>query len=112
MNGFLKSFVPAVLAMLLVASALEGAERRRGRRGPDTSPAIGAEAPDFELVAVKWLMMSDAQRTQAEAKLKQTPVAAAPAVQGQAVTAAKPGHVRLSSFRGKQPVLFVLTSYT
>jgi len=115
MSGSPKFVAALVLAALLIGSAMEGrAASNKTRRGrtPDTSPAIGAEAPDFELVTVKWLMMSDTERAAAESKLKnQAPAVAATGAQVEK-PAAGPGTVRLSSFEGKKPVLFVLTSYT
>lgn len=114
MKRFRTDLVPAVLAVLFVTSALEAgavSAPDRRRRLADTSPEIGAEAPDFELVAVKWLMMSDAERAEAERKEK-APAAVPGAAKEQAASPDRAGHVRLSSFRGKMPVVFVLTSYT
>ncbi|MHC4916061.1 MAG: hypothetical protein ACYTGB_11290 [Planctomycetota bacterium] len=70
-----------VLVGLLTASDAR-AGTRRGRGRVDNSPAVGAEAPDFELVTVKSYL------------------------------AGKPEKVKLSSFRGKREVVLVLTSYT
>jgi hypothetical protein len=76
----------ALALALLAASAACGAagQRRSGGRlgGPDTSPAVGAEVPDFELVTLKSFL------------------------------AGKEEKVRLSSFREKRAVVLVLTSYT
>jgi hypothetical protein len=71
---------------LLVASTASGTagQPRPGGRlgGADTSPAVGAEVPDFELVTLESFL------------------------------AGKEEKVRLSSFRGKRDVVLVLTSYT
>jgi hypothetical protein len=73
-------------------------------------------APDFELVTVKWLLMSDREKAKAKAELEARRQRAGRRAGRAAGDAdgedAKPGHVKLSSFRGKRPVVFVLTSYT
>jgi hypothetical protein len=75
-------------------------------------------APDFELVTVKWLLMSDRERAEAKAKAEaEARRRKAKRRRAKATEAAdggdtKIGHVKLSSFRGKRPVVFVLTSYT
>jgi len=101
------------LAALMIGSAMDADAASRRRRTADTSPAAGDQAPDFELVTVKWLMMDDAARARAESEAK-SKAAAVPvnAAQQREKPAVRPGHVRLSSFHGKKPVLFVLTSYT
>ena len=74
-----------VLVLLIVNTDPSQAQGRRGGRGGgrgDTSPAIGDMAPDFELVTMKSF------------------------IEG------RPKKVRLSSFRGKDEVVLVLTSYT
>ncbi len=107
--------------------------RRRGRAGADKSPAVGEMAPDFELVTLNWLLMSDKERARAKARSEaEAKRRAAKRGRGRTdkdragkdatdkgaadgkpkVEDVKLGHVRLSSFRGKGPVVFVLTSYT
>ena len=72
-----------VLVFLALAGDDAGA-RRRGQRRQDNSPKIGDKAPDFDLLTLESLL----------GKSK------------------APKKVRLSSFRGKKPVVFVLSSYT
>ena len=104
------------IAVFGTASPAVARERGRGRRRADNSPRVGSVAPDFELVTVKWLMMSDREKTKAKAEVearRQKAGRRAGRAAGDAAGAdAKPGHVKLSSFRGKRPVVFVLTSYT
>jgi len=109
MRSFFGPIAPVVLFMVLYGAAMDAGAASRRRRTPDTSPAVGAKAPDFELVTVKWLMMDDAARAKAGAALS-SKAAAGSVDSGNG--AARPGHVRLSSYQGKKPVLFVLTSYT
>jgi len=104
------------IALLGTASPAEARDRGRGRRRADNSPQLGSVAPDFELVTVKWLMMSDREKAKAkaeiEARRQKAGSRAGKAAGGADAADAKPGHVKLSSFRGKRPVVFVLTSYT
>jgi hypothetical protein len=93
------------------------------------SPAVGEMAPDFELVTLRWLLMSDEERAKAKAEAKKEDARASEGRTGgdrtskdttdkdttdreKKVEDAKMGHVRLSSFRGKRPVVFALSSYT
>ena len=123
----------AVLLACATDSALARERRRRGRRGIDKSPAVGEMAPDFELVTLKWLLMSDKERARAKAKSEAEAKRrnarrgkdrtdkdrAGEDATDKGTTASetktedvKIGHVRLSSFHKKAPVVFVLTSYT
>ncbi len=136
----------AVLLICATDSAFARERRGRSRRGMDTSPALGETAPDFEMVTLKWLLMSDKERARAKAKAEaeakrraartrrgRTNKARAgedatdkgttprrPDNQGSRPTGdsetktedVKIGHARLSSFRGRAPVVFVLASYT
>ena len=102
------------IALLGTASPAAARERGQRRRRADNSPRVGSVAPDFELVTLKWLVMSDREKAKAEAEArKQKAGRRAGKAAGDADGAGtKPGHVKLSSFRGKRPVVFVLTSYT
>ena len=84
MSGRLLTPLALTLALVLLAEAGMAAAGRGGRRGGrgDASPAVGAEAPDFELVTMKSFL------------------------------AGKEEKVKLSSFRGKRDVVLVLSSYT
>lgn len=104
-----------MVALLGMASPAAARDRRERRRRPDNSPAIGSVAPDFELVTLKWLAMSDREKAKVRAKAEaETRRRKAGGRAGKAAEGAdtKVGHVKLSSFRGKRPVVFVLTSYT
>ena len=83
-------------------------ERRR-----DNSPDVGEMAPDFELIRLEVYLKRAAQKGGAAEQRKK---AAAKTAKKEAAGAGKEGEdsgtVRLSSFRGKRPVVFVLTSYT
>jgi hypothetical protein len=87
-------------ALLLLAGLLSGCwgaacagEGGGGKMPPDQSPEIGALAPDFELVRLDSFL-----KVTAEAKPGEK--------------ARDPEKVKLSSFRGKRPVVLVLSSYT
>ena len=104
------------IALLGTASPAAARDRGRRRRGADNSPQLGSVAPDFELVTVKWLTMSDREKVKAKAEVeaggRNAGRRAGKAAGDADGTDTKLGHVKLSSFRRKRPVVFVLTSYT
>jgi peroxiredoxin len=92
-------------AAILCAAAAEGADRRRRSRHPQGKELKpGDMAPDFELVR----LAEDSEGTDAkDAALKKD----APAAKTRKAPAA-PEKVKLASFRGKSPVVLILSSYT
>ncbi len=89
-------------AALMAAGLAEGADRRRRPQGKELKP--GDMAPDFELV----LLPEDAKEADAkDAALKKD----APAAKVRKAPAG-PEKVKLSSFRGKSPIVLILSSYT
>ncbi len=89
-------FVCLGVGVLLAAGTGRAGERRRRRpRRVDNSPKVGALAPDFELDRLEDVL-DDKQATEKTA--------------GKAPK--KPQKVKLSSFRGKQPVVLIFGSYT
>ena len=104
-------------AMLVAGTAPPASARERPRSEPprrgDAAPAVGDLAPDFELVTLKWLRMTEREREEvgtAATDGKGGDGAAGGA--GEASDAPAPGHVRLSASWSKRPVVLVLTSYT
>lgn len=83
------------LTLCLGALLVAGTAHARGSRWADTSPKVGAAAPDFELSRLKDLLA------------EKTPAAKTAAAKGK-----KPEKVKLSSFRGKKPVVLIFGSYT
>jgi len=83
--------VPAALAVLLALSAAAAAGERGGRA--DNSPRVGEAAPDFDLLLLK-AFLDKTKDAKAEPKWEEA------------------DRLKLSSFRGKRPVVFVLSSYT
>ena len=85
------------LFMLLVILGDSASAAGRRRRAPDTSPKVGEKAADFELLKLDVFLKKTKGKSGDElAKIKWKPA----------------DKVKLSSFQGKQPVVFVLTSYT
>lgn len=91
----------ALLAPLLAFALLAGegtarAGSRRKRR-PDNSPKVGDTAPDFDLVRLDAFLAKTKGKTPAQID---------------ALKWEAKDRIKLSSFRGKRPVVLVLTSYT
>lgn len=88
----------AVLVVSLASSRSDAAERGRGRRRRPApkEPKVGDAAPDFTLAKLD---------TTDDAKSGSKPE---PKTRGKD----KKETVRLSSFKGKRPVVLVLSSYT
>ena len=80
--------ISAAVCCILAASAGVAAPPEKGK--PPAALAVGEEAPDFELVKIDAVKDKDADATKFEPK----------------------DFIKLSSFRGKQPVFVVFTSYT
>jgi hypothetical protein len=80
---------------VLLGDSASAAGRRR--RAPDTSPKVGEKAVDFELLKLDAFLKKTKDKSKDEvAKIKWEAT----------------DKVKLSSFIGKQPVVFVLSSYT
>ena len=105
---------PAVLAMgvcaaLACMAPAEGAGRRP-RRPTGKELKAGDMAPDFELVLLPDDEEGDAEKKDAAAT--KTKPGADDAREKAPERPAGPEKVRLSSFRGKSPVVLILSSYT
>lgn len=87
------------VGVLLAAGTGRAGERRRRRpRRVDNSPKVGALAPDFELDRLEDVLDKKKDKKDAEKTAGKAPP--------------KPQKVKLSSFRGKQPVVLIFGSYT
>jgi hypothetical protein len=102
--------VAAGLAALACLAGAEGADRRARRpMGKEIKP--GDMAPDFELV----LLADDVETAEAAKDGPAAPKAESAhdgAARRRGEEARGPERVRLSSFRGKSPVLLMFSSYT
>ena len=106
----LAAALAAGVCMTLAGGAsAEGAERRR-RTPPSKDLKVGEMAPDFELVLLPDDEEGDAEKKDAAAT--KTKPGADDAREKAPERPAGPEKVRLSSFRGKSPVVLVLSSYT
>ncbi|MHC5057800.1 MAG: hypothetical protein ACYTKD_24275 [Planctomycetota bacterium] len=95
-----------VCAALACAAPAEGRGRRSGRpQGKELK--VGDMAPDFELVLLPEDAPDGDSKKDAAAPRKKSGSAGA-----RKDAPAKPEKVRLSSFRGKDPVVLILSSYT
>ncbi len=110
--------VAGVLVLLVIAAFCTAAERRgKPRPRRKLGPKVGQMAPDFELIRLDAFVAEARKKAEKEKEEKRVrkdsqPDSAARGNEKAKKEEAKLSRIKLSSFRGKRPVVLIFASYT